>query len=69
MEDVEKWDLRSQKASKKEKYGWGKGEKVFHFRMLFNQGSEEILELSERKRERERGVVEVCNERKMANLN
>ena len=50
MENVEKWDLRSQKASKKGKYGWGKGKKVLHFRMLFNQGSEEILELSERKK-------------------
>ena len=50
MEDVEKWDLRSQKASKKEKYGWGRKERVFHLRRLFNQGSAEILKLSERKK-------------------
>ena len=50
MEDVEKWDLRSKKASKKGKCDWGEAKTVFHFRKLFNQGSEEMLGLSERKR-------------------
>ena len=50
MEDVEKWDLRSQKASKKGKYGWGQKKRVFHLRRLFNLGSEDILNLSERKK-------------------
>ena len=49
----------------KGKYGRGKEKTVFHFRKLFNQGSEEILELSERKRG---GVDEVSNEGKTANL-
>ena len=66
MEDVEKWDLRSQKASKKGKYDWGNEKKVFHFRRLFNQGSEEFLELSERKVGV--GFVDIKNERNMRKL-
>ena len=68
MEDVEKWDLRSQKASKKVKYDWGKERKAFHFRRLFNQGYEEILELSERKKGGV-GFVEIKDERKMRKIN
>ena len=52
IKDVEKWDLRSQKASKKEKYGWGMKKRGVPSSRLFNQGSAEILKLSERKRGR-----------------
>ena len=38
-------------------------------RRLFNEGSEEILETVRKKKRGGEGVVEVSNERKMANLN
>ena len=63
-----KRNLCSQKASKKGKYGWGKKKRVFHLRRLFNLGSEDILNLSERKRGGV-GFVEIENERKMSKLN
>ena len=68
MEDVEKWDLRSQKASKKGKCDWGKRERCSIFVALFNEGSGEILKLSERKRGGV-GFVEIENARKMRNKN
>ena len=67
MEDDEKWDLRSQKASKKEKCGWGRKKSVFHLCRLFYQGSAEILKLSERKSGV--GFVGIRNEREMRKIN
>ena len=49
MEDDEKWDLRSQKASKKEKYGWGMKKRDVPSSRLFYQGSAESLKLSEKR--------------------
>jgi len=67
MKDVDKKESVLAKGFEERQVRLGKEENL---RGLFNLGSEDILNLSERKKER-RGVgfVEIENERKMSKLN